>query len=277
MAQFANVKQLFDITGRNYIVTGGAQGIGLAMVHALAQCGANVVALDMQAAPSTDYASLAKQLNVRLSYVQADVTDEQGLTAAFHRAFELLGGTVHGLVTCAGIALEKAFHATTWAECRKIQDVNVTGSYFSAQLVAEQMRKQGTREGASIVLVASITSHTVLPQHRMSAYSASKGAVRMLSQALAVELAADGIRVNSISPGFIDTEMTQEVRNANPAMVAIMNDTPPLKRIGTRDDLLGAAVYLLSDASAYTTAADIAITGGLHVQMALDNKLAQQP
>lgn len=148
----------------------------------------------------------------------------------------------------------------------------MTGTYFSAQLVAEQFKKQGT--GGSIVLIASITSHTVLPQHRMSAYSASKGAVRMLSEALAVELAAHNIRVNSISPGFIDTEMTQEVRNANPHMTDIMTKTPPLKRIGTRDDLLGAAVYLLSDASSYTTAGDIAITGGLHVQMALDCKLA---
>ncbi|KXJ90066.1 short chain dehydrogenase [Microdochium bolleyi] len=275
MAQFASVQKLFDISGRNYIVTGGAQGIGLGMVHALAQSGANVVALDMQANPSTDYAALSKQFNVKLSYVQADVTDEQGLTAAFQQAFQNLGGIVHGLITCAGIALEKAFTATTWAECRKLQDVNVTGSYFSAQLVAEQMRKQKT--GGSIILIASITSHTVLPQHRMSAYSASKGAVKMLSQALAVELAADNIRVNSISPGFIDTEMTQEVRNKIPAMVSLMSDAPPLKRIGTRDDLLGAALYFLSDASSYTTAADITITGGLHVQMALDNKLAQQP
>lgn len=276
MSQFASVKQLFDITGRNYIVTGGAQGIGLGLVHALAQSGSNVVALDMQAAPSTDFAALASEFGVKLYYVQADVTDEQKLTSAFQTAFAHLGGNVHGLITCAGIALEKPFAATTWAECRKIQDVNVTGSYFSVQLVAEQMRKQGTK-GGSIILIASITSHTVLPQHRMSAYSASKGAVRMLSQALAVELAADGIRVNSISPGFIDTDQTQEVRNKNPAMNAIMFDTPPLKRIGTRDDLLGAAVYLLSDASSYMTAGDLAITGGLHVQMALDNKLAQQP
>jgi len=272
MAQFSDVRKLFDISGRNYIVTGGAQGIGLGLVHSLAQVGANVVALDMQASPSVDYTDLSKQFSVGLHYLQADVTDEKGLTAAFEKAFRFLGGEVHGLITCAGIALEKAFAETSWQECKRLQDVNVTGTYFSAQLVAAQFRKQ--RTGGSIILIASITSHTVLPQHRMSAYSASKGAVRMLSEALAVELAGDGIRVNSISPGFIDTEMTQEVRNANPAMVAIMNDTPPLKRIGTRDDLLGAAIYLLSDASGYTTAGDIAITGGLHVQMALDCKLA---
>ncbi|KAJ1326003.1 sorbose reductase [Microdochium nivale] len=275
MAEFANVKKLFDISGRNYIVTGGAQGIGESMVHALAQSGANVVALDMRSEPSIDYAALSKEFGVKLSYVQADVTDEEGLKAAFQQAFKNLGGTVHGLITSAGIALEKSFHETTWAESRKILDVNVTGSYFSAQYVAEQMRKQKT--AGSIILIASITSHTVLPQHRMSAYSASKGAIKMLSEALAVELAADGIRVNSISPGFIDTDQTREVRNKIPAMVSLMSDAPPLKRIGTRNDLLGAAIYFLSDASSYTTAGDIIITGGLHKQMALDNKLAQQP
>lgn len=115
------------------------------------------------------------------------------------------------------------------------------------------------------MLISSITAHTVLPYHRMSAYGASKGAVKTLSESLAIELAPYKIRVNSISPGFIDTEMTQEVRNANPEMTKIMTGTPPLQRIGRRDDLTGAVIYLLSDASSYTTGADIAITGGLHV------------
>lgn len=124
MASFSNVKQLFDIQGRNYIVTGGAQGIGFAIVHALAQVGANVVALDIQTKPNADFDSVAKQFGVNIRYVQADVTDEKGLEAAFQTAFGILG-TVHGLVTCAGIALEKAFEQTSWAECRRIQDVNV--------------------------------------------------------------------------------------------------------------------------------------------------------
>ncbi|RYP14193.1 hypothetical protein DL765_006554 [Monosporascus sp. GIB2] len=262
MAGFSNVRSLFELRGRNYIVTGGAQGIGSGIANAIAQMGGNVVALDIKQTPSVDYAQLAKEFGVKLEYVQADVTNNENLTKAFNKAFETLG-TVHGLVTCAGIALEKAFQETTWDECRRLQDVNVVGTYFSTQLVAEQFRKQGT--GGSVVLIASITSHTVLPYHRMSAYSASKGAVRMLSEALAIELAPHQIRVNSISPGFIDTEMTQDVRRANPKMNEIMSNTPPLQRIGTRDDLLGAAVYLLSDASSYTTGADIAITGGLHV------------
>jgi NAD(P)-dependent dehydrogenase (short-subunit alcohol dehydrogenase family) len=130
--------------------------------------------------------------------------------------------------------------------------------------VARQLLKQGT--SGSIVQVASITSHTVLPRHRMSAYNASKGAVRMLTEALGVELASDGIRVNSISPGFIDSEQTRVVRDKKSAEdSAIMDTAPPLSRIGNFNDLTGAVIYLLSDASAYTTGADIAITGGLHI------------
>ncbi|KAJ4152441.1 hypothetical protein NW754_004236 [Fusarium falciforme] len=99
----------------------------------------------------------------------------------------------------------------------------------------------------------------------MSAYGATKGAVKTLSEALAVELAPSRIRVNTISPGFIDTEMTQEVRNAKPSMAEVFEKKPPLQRMGKRDDLTGAVIYLLSDAASYTTGADIAITGGLHV------------
>ncbi|KAH7141723.1 hypothetical protein EDB81DRAFT_948148 [Dactylonectria macrodidyma] len=262
MATFTNVRESFDISGRNYVVTGGAQGIGYAIVDAIAQMGGNVVALDIKAKPGQDFASLSKQHGVKAEYVQADVTDEKSLTDAFKRAGDLLG-SIDGCVTCAGLALETAFEETSWKEARRIHDVNVTGTYFSTQLATARMKKQG--HGGSIVLVASVTAHTVLPQHRMSAYGATKGAIKTLSEALAVELAPFKIRVNTISPGFIDTEMTQEVRQARPEMSEIMTKTPPLQRIGKRDDLTGAVVYLLSDASSYTTGADIAITGGLHV------------
>ncbi|KAF2212813.1 hypothetical protein CERZMDRAFT_40865 [Cercospora zeae-maydis SCOH1-5] len=252
----------FDISGRNYIVTGGAQGIGYQVLETLAESGANVVGLDIKSQPSVDYATLASRFGVKAQYFQADVANEESLTAAFHKAVDFLG-SVDGSITCAGIALEKAFEETTWNETRRLQEINVVGTYHTAQLTAEQLKKQG-RSG-SIVLIASITSHTVLPFHRMSAYGASKGAVKTLSEALAIELAPHKIRVNSISPGFIDTEMTQEVRTANPKMNDIMQNYPPLQRIGTRDDLTGAIIYLLSDAASYTTGADIAITGGLHV------------
>jgi sorbose reductase len=92
----------------------------------------------------------------------------------------------------------------------------------------------------------------------------------MLSLALSTELAPLKIRVNSISPGFIDTEQTKVVRNSNAKIADLMYNAPPLKRIGSTDDLTGSVVYLLSDAAGYTTGTDIAITGGLHVGRQID-------
>ena len=144
----------------------------------------------------------------------------------------------------------------------------VLGTFLSAQLATKQLFNQGTR--GSLVLISSIASHIGLPTYRMAAYNASKGGVRMLTTALATELAPRGVRVNSISPGFIATEATKVVREAKPESVAIMDTAPPIGRIGTPDDIVGAAVYLLSDAASYTTGTDIIITGGLHIGRSAD-------
>lgn len=131
------------------------------------------------------------------------------------------------------------------------------------QQAAKQIIKQGT--AGSFVLIASQSSHIGLPGYRMAAYNASKGGILMLSKALAVELAKHQIRVNTISPGFVDSEMTRSVRASKSKREGDqMWLAPPLQRLSTQNDLTGAIVYLLSDASRHTTAADIQITGGLH-------------
>ena len=124
------------------------------------------------------------------------------------------------------------------------------------------MEKQGT--GGRLVLIASVCAYCAIPGHRLSAYHASKGAVKMLTTALSVELAPQGITVNSISPGYTESDMTKTLRKEHPHLVELMHTTPPLKRIGNRNDLMGAAVYLLSDAASYTTGTDILVDGGLH-------------
>lgn len=138
------------------------------------------------------------------------------------------------------------------------------GTFFVAQLTARQIKKQGTK--GSMVLIASQSAHIALPGYRMAAYNASKGAILMLSKALAVELAPHGIRVNTISPGFVDSEMTRTVRESKSSKREgeQMWLAPPNQRLSTQNDLTGAVVYLLSDAARHTTAADIQITGGLH-------------
>lgn len=137
------------------------------------------------------------------------------------------------------------------------------GSFFAAQHAVNQMQKQGTP--GSVVFIASITAHVNLPGFRMGGYNMSKGGVKMISQALSAELAPKGIRVNSISPAFIATNQTKVVRDAAPKAIGDLMDTsPPMLRIGEASEVSPAVIYLLSDASAYTTGADILITGGIH-------------
>lgn len=125
------------------------------------------------------------------------------------------------------------------------------------------MLKQG--KGGSMVLIASQSAHIGLPGYRMAAYNASKGGILMLSKALAVELAPHNIRVNTISPGFVDSQMTRDVRaSKTTGQGEQMWLAPPMQRLSTQNDLTGAVVYLLSEAAKFTTAADIPITGGLH-------------
>lgn len=120
------------------------------------------------------------------------------------------------------------------------------------------------KSGGSIVLIASMGGHNVTPGQKTSAYMASKAAIIGLAKALGVELAPYKIRCNSISPSYIETDMVRELAKHDPNLALYSNTIPPLGRIGTRNDLNPAIVYLLSDASSYTTGSDILITGALH-------------
>ncbi|KAK2695092.1 hypothetical protein QWA68_006087 [Fusarium oxysporum] len=257
-----DVRPMFGLRGRNYIVTGGAQGIGFACTRAICEMGGNVAVLDIQKEPTAEFNTLSEKFSAKTVYIQTDVTSQESINAAFDKVLKEFE-TIDGVVPAAGIAIDKPFLEQTWEEFTRIQDINVRGTFFVAQLAARQMVKQGT--GGSMVLLASQSAHIGLPGYRMAAYNASKGGILMLSKALAVELAPKGIRVNTISPGFVDSEMTRTVRELKSKREGEqMWLAPPNQRLSTQNDLTGAVIYLLSDAARHTTAADIPITGGLH-------------
>ncbi|KAJ5192237.1 hypothetical protein N7449_008379 [Penicillium cf. viridicatum] len=263
MSDLQNVRPMFDLQGRNYIVSGGAQGIGFAVTRAICEMGGNVAVLDIQKSPVPEFHSLGQLFGRQPIYIQTDVRNEASINRAFENVLDTFG-TVHGLVPAAGIAIDKPFVEQTWEEFTRINEINVRGTFFLCQLVAKQLLKQD--HGGSMVLIASQSAHIALPGYRMAAYNASKGAVLMLSKALAVELGPHNIRVNTVSPGFVDSDMTRSVRELkSPSEGEQMWLAPPMQRLSTQNDLTGAVVYLLSDAAKFTTAADIPITGGLHV------------
>ncbi|KAG8666623.1 hypothetical protein FPOAC2_11739 [Fusarium poae] len=257
-----DVRPMFELRGRNYIVTGGAQGIGFACTRAICEMGGNVAVLDIQDQPVAEFNTLSDKFSTKTVYIKTDVTSEESIDAAFEKILSEFG-TIDGVVPAAGIAIDKPFLDQTWDEFTRIQDINVRGTFFVVQKAARQIIKQGT--AGSMVLLASQSAHIGLPGYRMAAYNASKGGILMLSKALAVELAPKKIRVNTISPGFVDSDMTRNVREHKSKREGEqMWLSPPNQRLSTQNDLTGAVVYLLSDAARHTTAADIQITGGLH-------------
>ncbi|QKD50520.2 putative short-chain dehydrogenase [Fusarium oxysporum Fo47] len=223
--------------------------------------GANVAVLDIQDKSRDAFSSVENEFGTNVFYFQTDVTKLDSLNAGVDKAIEALG-SLDGCLPCAGINCNKPFVDQSWDEFTRIQEINVRGTFFTVQRVVKQLIKQGT--SGSIVMMASQCAHIAIPGCRMSSYNASKGGVLMLTKALGVELAKHNIRVNSISPGYVDSQMfrdvlaTQSERDAKQPYQA-----PPLRRLSDPNDLTPAIIYLFSDASRHITATDIKIMGGL--------------
>ncbi|PLB50095.1 short-chain dehydrogenase/reductase SDR [Aspergillus steynii IBT 23096] len=244
------------LDGKVTVITGGSRGIGLTLAQTVASLGSDVAILDVQE-PETRIPELEKTYGTRFSFERLDVTSKDSMENVFAKVVQDMG-RIDNCITCAGVALDKPFLEHTWDESRRILDINILGSFFAAQLAAKQIIQQNT--SGSIIMIASIAAHCAIPAQRVSIYGASKAAIKLLGKTLAVELAPYNVRVNTLSPGFIETEMTKQFVDIQD----VLRTTPPMGRIGQVGDLALAVAYLLSDGAAYTTGADVPVTGGLH-------------
>ncbi|KAB8215537.1 FAD binding domain protein [Aspergillus novoparasiticus] len=236
----------FSLQGRTALVTGGARGCGLAFARGLAEAGANVAVFDV-VDPDTAFYAIEKEYNVRTAYYRVDVSSQESLESGFCQFQKDFNNALDICVPCAGINRHLPFLEFTYKDHHDLVSINVLGLYFTAQLAAKQMIANGTKHG-SIVLVASMASHIAVRSQLCSAYCGTKGAVRAMCPAIAKELAEYGIRVNSISPGYVRTEMTAAVGRPRPNCCwesEAMNG-----RIAEPEDIMGACVFLASDASA---------------------------
>lgn len=184
-----------------------------------------------------------------------DVSDPQSCAALF-AALEGRGQVASGLVNSAGCAHSSAMVDLDLAAWRKVIDTNLTGTMLMSQLFVRQL--QGG--SGAIVNVASVMGHFGAP--RLAPYNASKGGVVMLTRALAVELAVQGVRVNAVSPGYIETGMTDRVLKVKRYADAVLRRTP-MGRFGAPMDIAKVAAFLLSDEAGYVTGQVIAVDGGM--------------
>ena len=246
------------LAGKIGIITGAARGQGAAEAWLFASEGAQLLVSDVMEEPLRELAAKMTGAGHRVESLRLDVAVENEWQVAVDVA-EQRFGRVDFLINNAGILDPAGIEDTTRESWDRVLAVNQTGVWLGMKAVLPALKRAG---GGSILNVSSI--YGLVGSGGAAAYHATKGAVRLLTKTAAIEYAPDGIRVNSIHPGYIDTEM---IRSAAPEEVqaqlgGMIGENVPLGRIGTAEDIAAGALYLVSDEASYVTGAELVIDGG---------------
>jgi 2-deoxy-D-gluconate 3-dehydrogenase len=248
--------QLFDLSGRVAIVTGGNGGIGLGMARGLAQAGCSLVIAGRSAAKNQAAVALFEGLHTPVTAIEVDVTQEAACRGMVESALARFG-RVDILVNNAGTNIRKQPQAYSIEEWRLLIDTNLTSAFICCQAVYAHMAKAG---GGKIINIGSMTSIFGAPF--AAPYGASKGGIVQLTKALATAWAKDNIQVNAVLPGWIDTDLTRQARKDVAGLHERVVARTPAGRWGVPEDFAGIAVFLASPASDFLTGTEIPVDGG---------------
>lgn len=252
-----DLAKIFDLTGKVAVVTGGSGGAGRAIAAGLATFGADVAVTSRTLSTLEETAAEVRKTGRKAFPISCDVADEASVTDMIKQVMAEFG-RIDILVTCAGIALRHPAEQMPLADWQKVMDVNVVGTFLCCQAAAREMIKAG--RGGNIITIGSIRGLQGHPGG-YSAYGTSKGAITLLTKQLATEWAKYQIRVNCIAPCIFWTPLTEPILK-DPEMYKIFMQRIPLGRAAEPEDLVGAAVYLASGASAMVTGHTLYVDGG---------------
>ena len=245
------------LDGKSIYVTGGAQGLGKAMATGLAEAGADVAIVDInEEKAKATAAEIAQATGQKVIAVKTDVTDPEEVEAMVKTVVAQLGG-LDAAFNNAGMCLNVPAEEMSYEDWLKVVNLNLNSVFLCSTAAGRYMLKQGH---GSIVNTASMSAHIVNRPQPQCSYNATKNGVIQLSKSLAIEWAKRGVRVNTMSPGYMGTDLTLSSPDLKP-LIKTWNDWAPLGRLGKPEELQGMAVYLASDTSSFSTGEDYLIDG----------------
>jgi len=251
-----SILNLFRLHGQTALVTGGNRGLGLAMAQALAEAGANIMIAARDEAMNQQAAEKLRSLyGIDCWAIACDVTNEESVRLAVAQTIDQFG-RIDVLVNSAGINIRGAIETLSLDDFKKVQEVNVTGTWLFCREVAPIMKQHGY---GRIINMGSMLALTALPER--TPYATSKGAILQLTRSLALEVAREGITVNVILPGPFATEINLPLLN-DPEKYQAFIAKIPLGRWGELHEIGGIALFLASPASSYVTGACFSVDGG---------------
>lgn len=248
---------LFDLSGKNALVTGGTHGLGMSMAKGLAQAGAQLIINDLSGKKLEDALSVYASHGVKAKGYLFDVTNDSSVDEAVTKIEKEIG-PIDILINNAGIIKRIPVLEMEAADFRQVIDVDLVGPFIVSKHVGKHMVN---RKAGKIINMCSMMSE--LGRSTVSAYAAAKGGLKMLTKTMATEWGRYNIQVNGIGPGYFATEQTAPIRvDGHPFNEFIINRTPA-GRWGDPDDLIGAAIFLASAASNFVTGQIIYVDGGI--------------
>jgi len=246
----------FALDGQVAVVTGGGQGIGRAIAHALGEAGCKVAVADLEFSRVENVAAELQAKGIQSLAIKVDVSKKQDVEDMVQKVLSAFGD-LHIGVNNAGIVMHSNSEDTSEREWGKTMEVNLNGVFYCCQAEAKHMLKKGR---GSIINTASMSATIVNHPQRQVAYNVSKAGVVHMTKTLGCEWAERGVRVNCISPGYVDTEL-----NRTESLMAVRKQwigETPMQRLCDAEELVGGVLYLASSLATYTTGLDLIMDGG---------------